>query len=98
MDPGARPGTSLPSLSPCASFEFLSEARSLGPLSLPRRQRCLRKGCRPHWNAEAARRPGDGTKQGREGVGLAAPRDDAVEWGELGQLPEGEQASWALEL
>ena len=44
------------------------------------------------------RLPGDGTRQGREGVGLAAPRDDAVEWGESGQLPEGEQASWALEL
>lgn len=44
------------------------------------------------------RLPGDGTRQGREGVGLAAPRDDAREWGESGQLPEGEQASWALEL
>ena len=65
----------------------------LGPSASLRGLRCLRKGCRPHWNAEAARR-----RQGREGVGLAAPRDDAREWGESGQLPEGEQASWALEL
>lgn len=94
------PGRGLlyPRSAPVLPLSSYQKPGPLGPSASLQRQRCLRKGCRPHWNAEAARRPGDGTKQGREGVGLAAPRDDAVEWGELGQLPEGEQASWALEL
>lgn len=92
--PGARLGCSLPSLSPCASFVFLSEAWSLGPLSLPAVSALAQERLTVSLPLECRGCP-EMAGEGRRG--LAAPRDDAGEWRESGQLPEGEQASWALE-
>lgn len=94
--PWARPGCPLPSLRLCASFVFLSEAWSLGPLSLPAVSALPQERLRVSLPLECRGCPEtDEAGEGRRG--LAALRDDAREWGESGQLPECEQASWALE-
>ena len=87
-------GPSRGVLYPRSAFVFLSEAWPLGPLSLPAVSALPQERLTVSLPLECRGFP-EMAGQGRRG--LAALRDDAGEWGESGQLPEGEQASWALE-